>query len=483
MARTVWVALLVALLCVSAVRGSEEVSDPDVVVLTEKNWDSIVPKEDLVLVEFYAPWCGHCKSLAPEYAKAATTLKAHDPPIMLAKVDATIDSGLASKFEVRGYPTMKIFRNGQPSDYQGPREANGIVSYMKKQSGPSSTKISSVEQLEAFQNKEEPVVIGFFTSEGKGFKEFMGAANSLRDKFKWAHTTDPAVLDAAGYREAVVLFKPYDEKKLVYKGESNARQIEEWVFKNNLPLAGILTKDNVELYQRKGHPIVRVLATNVDGAKNKKQADYYLNRLRKVAKDFPKLSFVVANKNEFNDGDRFGLDGSEKDPIVIEDHNNNAKYRLAGEKFSAESVKKFVSDFEAGALKPHIKTEPRPAPAKKGEVVVATGETFNEIVMDKNKDVLVEFYAPWCGHCKQLAPKYDKLAKELEDQESIAIVKFDATANDIPHPAYQARGYPTILFAPANNKDRPLKYEGEREVKAFKKWLKEKSALPWGSKK
>lgn len=64
---------------------------------------------------------------------------------------------------------------------------------------------------------------------------------------------------------------------------------------------------------------------------------------------------------------------------------------------------------------------------------VAVAQNFQELVIDNDKDVLVEFYAPWCGHCKKLAPTFEELGKEMQN-ENVEIVKMDATANDVPAP-------------------------------------------------
>ena len=98
--------------------------DP-VLVLTGQNFSSVAMETGLVLVEFYAPWCGHCKRLAPEYQRAAGRLREIRAPCSLAKIDATVETDLATLYGVKGYPTLLLFRHGDHKEYSGGRDANG----------------------------------------------------------------------------------------------------------------------------------------------------------------------------------------------------------------------------------------------------------------------------------------------------------------------------------------------------------------------
>lgn len=112
--------------------GGSKQADPDAVIeLTDSNFNEMVlQSEDIWLVEFFAPWCGHCKNLAPQWAQAATELKGK---VKLGALDATVHTVMASRYQVRGYPTIKYFpggkKDGEAQEYDGGRTSSDIVTW------------------------------------------------------------------------------------------------------------------------------------------------------------------------------------------------------------------------------------------------------------------------------------------------------------------------------------------------------------------
>ena len=107
------------------------VEEDNVLILTDDNLPTIIHDEPVVLVMFYAPWCHHCKQMTPEFSRVATTLKTRTPPIPLAKLDCTVHTNMAEKYEVSVYPTLKLFRNGRAGDYEGPLPAAEMLEYLR----------------------------------------------------------------------------------------------------------------------------------------------------------------------------------------------------------------------------------------------------------------------------------------------------------------------------------------------------------------
>ncbi|KAH9786673.1 protein disulfide-isomerase like 2-1 [Citrus sinensis] len=106
-------------------------------------------------------------------------------------------------------------------------------------------------------------------------------------------------------------------------------------------------------------------------------------------------------------------------------------------------------------------------------VVVLTADNFDEIVLDKSKDVLVEFYAPWCGHCKNLAPTYEKVAAAFALEDDVVVANLDADKYKDLAEKYGVSGFPTLKFFPKGNKDGE-EYGGGRDLEDFVSFINEK---------
>lgn len=417
---------------------------------------------------FYAPWCGHCKRLKPEYAKAAELLKTDDTPIALAKVDCT-EGGkkTCERYSVSGYPTLKIFKGGEVSqEYNGPREAAGIVKYMRAQVGPASRELADVDAFEIFLVKNEPAIVGFFKQESDLKGEFLKYADKMREKLRFGHSSAADVLEKQGETDAIVLFRnpqlanKFEPDFVKFTGKTSA-ELTEFV-KNNLHgLVGHRTRDAAQEFST---PLV-VAYYAVDYPKNPKGTNYWRNRILKVAKEFAgKLSFAISSKDDFqHELNEYGYDYTGDKPVILARDAKNQKFILKDE-FSVENLQQFATDLLAGKLEPYTKSEPIPE-TNDAPVKVAVAKNFDDVVINNGKDTLVEFYAPWCGHCKKLTPVYDEVAEKLKD-EDVVLAKLDATANDVP-PSFDVRGFPTLYWLPKDSKDSPVRYEGGREVNDF----------------
>ena len=171
--------IIISALANLVVAKEEVVKEEGVLVLNINNFDEVIKDNPYVLVEFYAPWCGHCKKLAPEYAKAAEALVEKESKAVLAKVDATIEAALSQKYGVNGYPTLKFFKHGKAKEYTGGRTKDTILSWLDKKTGPPAVELKYPELSKKVIESEKVAVVGFFKDqETDKAKAFLEAADS-----------------------------------------------------------------------------------------------------------------------------------------------------------------------------------------------------------------------------------------------------------------------------------------------------------------
>lgn len=290
---------------------SAELED-GVLVLTDDNFDEEIAKNPNLLVEFYAPWCGHCKKLAPKYASAASQLASLDPPQYIAKVDCTTNPNLKAKYEIKGFPTLKFFKNGEPHDYKGQREAKGIYEYVVKQTMPASLPIQC-KQLEKRMTVENAIMVYFGSVDEPLYKDAHLPFASTHPKIKFFTVNDTECAEKFSAKMPSILFKYKnfeDGKKLSYEGAATKEALDAWVAPMMIPKYFEWHEDENDNVFKKGQLTIVLfrdeadkdesyVKTFADAAKaNEGKALFSWNTMKKGAQE-KGAKILGANQSEF----------------------------------------------------------------------------------------------------------------------------------------------------------------------------------------
>ncbi|KAF7266973.1 hypothetical protein GWI33_019754 [Rhynchophorus ferrugineus] len=355
--------------------------DNEIVHLTSTSFDPVLKEESSVLVMFYAPWCGHCKKMKPEYEKAALQMKSEGIPGVLAAVDATKEPSIASKFNVKGYPTILYFSYGDKMFDVNVREATKIIDFMRDPKEPpppppperpwSEEKNEVVhlteESFKPFLKKKKHVLVMFYAP-------WCGHCKRAKPEFS----------------DAAAKFK--DDPKVEFGAV-------DCTIESALCSA----------FEVKGYPTIKYFS-------------YYNKEIK-----------------PYNGG-------RTRDDFV-----------------------QFISNPMAAS------NTPPPTPKQEQWIldpsIIKLDEKNFKDELKRNNIVLVMFYAPWCGHCKRMKPDYMAAAKQLQSEgieKCMAMV--DCTENPELAEEYGIQGFPTIkLF---KNGKFVTDYDGKRTIEDIKLFVK-----------
>ena len=292
------------------------------------------------------------------------------------------------------------------------------------------------------------------------------AKNYLKD-FTFINIREKALLDKIKAKDRQVKFyKSFDEKMVELQGPITYDSLVSFIEKYGHPIvmkysfkakqyifdenhSGLLFLTNnstsmdqiIEKVSQNTRNLIQTLVLKVEDSSSK-----YFQRLIQI-KDIPSVvifdvrvhpKMYVLNKEIINNADKI--------IAYIKDWSNNK---------APKQYQKIPSEL-------------------KGNVLKVTERTFDKEVINNDLDVFVKFYAPWCGHCKHLAPIYEQLAEKLNNNDKLQIVEIDATMNTVP--GIQITGYPTLIFFKNGQKEKPIIYNGEHNLSEMTSFIKENAS-------
>eukprot|EP00937_MAST-01D_sp_MAST-1D-sp2_P002896 g2896.t1 len=366
---------LLAVLAVAAVVHGGDAGDlsAPVAVLNDANFEEALDdtQNRVWMIEFYAPWCSHCKALAPVYEQAAASVKS----MRFAKIDATQNRLYAGKFKVTGYPSLFWVREGRERRYRGGHSVQGFADLAEKLGQ------KAVQAYNAAFDKRDGVKWLLYNPGGQCADEaaaFGAAARRLQDELAFGSAEDAEGLGGAALKVAAgggcaIAKIDGDEEPHRFAASgaaASADALVEWIERNKFPLVSAL---NAKTFYAASHAGRKLVAAVVDGA-GSKVAGALREELKRLARPgsataplgeepSAKFLFGVMDGKEKNDEGKdlvgeflagYGVDVAKDLPqvVVFDIADRNAEAYYTGGVQAPAQVEAFVKGVLDGSVKP-----------------------------------------------------------------------------------------------------------------------------------
>ncbi|CAL4887406.1 unnamed protein product [Urochloa decumbens] len=287
--------------------------DGSVLELDESNFEAAVRAADYLFVDFYAPWCGHCKRLSPQLDEAAPVLAGLSTPIVVAKVNA-------DKYrKLSGFPTLMFFDHGVPSEYTGSRNADLLVENLKKLVAPDVSVLESDSAIKGFVESAGisfPLFIGFGVDES-----FIAEYGAKYKKKAWFSTAkdfseDMMVVYDFDKFPALVSVNPKYNEQSVFYGPFEGSFLEDFIRQSLLPLTVPVNRETLKLLKDDGRKVVLTILKD----ESDENSPRLIKVLRSAANANHDLVFGYVGVEQWLEfTETFDVKGSELPKIIVWD--------------------------------------------------------------------------------------------------------------------------------------------------------------------
>jgi protein disulfide isomerase len=490
------VALLatVSLFVFAAEEAKKEPKPSDFVLeLDESTIDKAFKENALVAVMFYAPWCGHSKRMQRDWEYFG---ESEHGRILFTRIDASAYPAVAKKYDIKHFPTIKFIRHGHVSaEYEGGRDRHSLSVWVEAMRQRAVRIFHEKEEYQDLYNRvQRPAVICVDAAESETCLTFHEAAEKTRNRsLMWLSFLKVELIEEVGlgkYKGKIILLHPVseeipNEERIVEIniGSGSFEDIMRDVNLKSVSIFGNLNPETFREYMNVKLPMLYLftsanVVTPGDSADGKKPTDAdkrAFEQVKAIAKEFHgKITFVHIDASNYGSlAPRVGLSGDQFPAVAIDEAGAFYAYPQ-GDAITSEKIRNFANEYLGGKLKRIIRSEAAPAAhTDDNGLTTVVGTTFDKLILNKEHDVFVQFYAPWCSHCKEMVPALNDLAKKLKN-EDVVIARFDATANEYDKNKFQVLGFPTLYFIKAGKGGVAEEYTGGRSLDEMLTYVRQK---------
>jgi len=458
-------------------------SKSNILSLNQENFDSVIQKNEKVVVNFFSPWNDESIIFAPLYKKVSEKFSKKHPDLVFAEVDTTQNVLLYTRFDIINwspttpYPSVKLFLKGKIINYNG--ENSEFESWLEDAISPSRLTPIDASGLDKYLSTTKKAAVASFSPSSPVKEKFRSIVQDFHYdtwKFFIIENQDVEQDTMNLYINGKSLFEESAIPPLPITEKTSAASLLHYLCSFGSPRIEPFSVPVERRMKQCGKPIVIFWTGNAP----KKE----LKVLTQTAQHFiGSLQFTHAPcTHEWQDAASHKGQSGKVFPILILVKNNSVINYDEDIPVTEENMKNWLNKCLNGTVKNWKKSKPIPT-ENPGPVIVVVGRTFESIVEDPTKDVLMLYWAKACPHSQALMPVLDELATVLKPFPSIVIAKMETTmiTNQPPDYIETIDTWPTIHFFTGNNveeRKKPIVYSGTRTVKNFVEFIKQHSTNP-----
>ncbi len=433
--------------------------------LTELNFASTLAQNHIVSVLFYRPNCRSCSEFRQEYGQVVNYLRSRNLTYVMAQLDATLAPTVIANYSVVEYPTLMVFKGGQPIRCDTSRRVGEIAAFLYRKAFVQALPIFAPDDLRRIASPSDlRIMRSILVSDSpEALAEYARLAVVTSTDCEFYHTS-PRLFgtvfpgsETNMTHNMLLVFHPITEFAQNFTGPLTSPEMESFLQHTEQRLIFPVSRGIAERVVLRSDPYHILVALYASRGSMWDEFDKFVAAAPPCRRCMFVRSPAVVSPADKSLARALWISESDFPSLVIAQWEDGTLKRWRREKLlNAGDMTGFFRDWLDGRAVRSLRSEAVPE-SNPGPVYKVVGETFEFEVIQPEKDVVVLFRSDWCSGCDELDVIMRDLALEMRGDESVKFARIDGTKNEVGRG--QPRNYPSVRLYPQLNKAAPIDIE------------------------